>query len=147
MLPLPATFSRGLGRGHASSRHYRSPRDVLLARARITNLGFYLLAALAAASVLLNLSHYLSSPSPSLHSRNDPGGPYAAPHAVIETIARDRALGELEHLVLVPGHAIWRGSRAEEGLDEDRWVLEPYQRGGGRVAAFVKHIAAAYVVS
>ena len=39
------------------------------------------------------------------------------------------------------------GSRAEEGLDEDRWVLEPYQRGGGRVAALVKHIAAAYVVS
>ncbi len=49
-------------------------------------------------------------------------------------------ISQLDHLVMVPGHAVWTGSRASDVLDENHWVLESYQRGGGRVAAFVKHI-------
>ena len=148
MLPLPVSFSRGYTRGHVAPRlHRRSLRDVLLARARVTNLGFYLLAAFAALSVLLNLLHALSAPRPDPDAHASAGGPYAAPRGIWDTIARDRALAELDHLVLVPGHAIWRGNSVEERLDEDRWVLEPYQRGGGRVAAFFKHIVKACVPS
>ena len=46
---------------------------------------------------------------------------------------------------MVPGHAIWKGTTLEARLDEDQWILEPYQHGGGRVAAFFKHIVTAYV--
>ncbi|KAH9858594.1 hypothetical protein C2E23DRAFT_799272, partial [Lenzites betulinus] len=44
---------------------------------------------------------------------------------------------------MVPGHAIWKGASLDARFDEDQWVLEPYQRGGGRIAAFFKHIAEA----
>ncbi|KAJ8521192.1 hypothetical protein ONZ45_g2079 [Pleurotus djamor] len=47
----------------------------------------------------------------------------------------------LKHLIIVPGHSIWRGASAADRLNEDDWILEPYQRGGGRVAAFYDHIA------
>ena len=46
----------------------------------------------------------------------------------------------LNHLVVVPGHGIWKGWKEEEKLDEEMWVLEQYQVGGGRVAAWVQHI-------
>ncbi|KAI1785872.1 hypothetical protein LXA43DRAFT_1113146 [Ganoderma leucocontextum] len=130
MLPLPASFSRthsrrsgyGLGSGLRQA-HYRSTRDVLLTRARVTNLGFLLLAAFAALSFLLNL-------------RTERG-----PEGDMETLQRDRTLEGIDHLIMVPGHAIWKGTSVEESTDEDAWVLEPYQRGGGRVAAFFRHIA------
>ncbi len=150
MLPLPASFSRthprrpgyyGLGSGLRQA-HYRSTRDVLLSRARVTNLGFFLLAAFAALSFLLNVLHYFTDPSSSSY---DDGGRGGGPRGIWETLRRDKALDDIDHLIMVPGHAIWKGTSAEERLDEDAWVLEAYQRGGGRVAAFFRHIAGGYV--
>ncbi|KAM5533067.1 hypothetical protein V8D89_013282 [Ganoderma adspersum] len=150
MLPLPASFSRthprrpgySLGVSLTGRRaHYRSTRDVLLSRARVTNLGFFLLAAFAALSFLLNVFHYFTDPSGS--SSHD-GGIHiltAAPRGIWETLQRDRTLREIDHLIMVPGHAIWTGRSVEERMDEDAWVLESYQRGGGRIAAFFRHIA------
>lgn len=106
--------------------------DVLLSRSRITNLAVVLLAGITALSLLVNLSYWLSSPSSS-HAR--PSG-----KSISATIARPRALQGLSHLVIVPGHAIWEGTDASARLDEDNWVLEPYQRDGGRVDAFFQHI-------
>ncbi|KAI0373506.1 hypothetical protein BV20DRAFT_989291 [Pilatotrama ljubarskyi] len=140
MLPLPVSLSsvrRDHFRRHpGGSRHYRSTREILLTRARVTNLGFLLLAAFAAVSFLVNLAWYFSSP-------DEYDAPYAPPRAIWDTIAREAALEEIYHLIMVPGHAIWKGTTVEARFDEDQWVLEPYQRGGGRIAAFFKHIAAA----
>ncbi|KAI0656673.1 hypothetical protein C8Q70DRAFT_1115349 [Cubamyces menziesii] len=144
MLPLPVSFTTRrdhLRRHSGGSRHYRSTRDVLLTRARVTNLGFLLLAGFAALSFLVNLVWYFSSSSPDAYHVHD--GPYVPPRAIWDTIQRERALAEVDHLIMVPGHAIWKGASLEERFDEDQWVLEPYQRGGGRVAAFFKHILAA----
>ncbi|KAI0708187.1 hypothetical protein C8T65DRAFT_650315 [Cerioporus squamosus] len=140
MLPLPVSFtSSSRHPRRPGSRHYRSTRDVLLTRARITNLGFLLLAGFAAASFLLNLVWYLGGPDDHAYH---PGGPYSAPKGIWQTLARYHTLEDIEHLIVVPGHAIWKGTDLEARLDEDQWVLEPYQRGGGRVSAFFRHIAA-----
>ena len=140
MLPLPASLAT---RTHSKPRHYRSTRDVLLTRARVTNLGFLLLAGFAALSFLLNVWHYFTDPS--AYNGHEEAGTYAAPRSIWETLQRDKSLEEIDHLIMVPGHAIWKGTSVEERLDEEQWVLEPYQRGGGRVAAFFGHIVGGYV--
>lgn len=48
-------------------------------------------------------------------------------------------LGNLDHLILVAGHAIWKGRDADEVLGDENWVLEEMQKGGS-VNTFVKHI-------
>ena len=98
-----------------------------------------LLAAFAALSFLLNLLWYFSDSDGHAYLHD---GPYAAPRGIWETIARNRALEAVDHLIMVPGHAIWKGSDVEARLDEDQWILEPYQHGGGRVSAFFRHIVA-----
>jgi hypothetical protein len=74
---------------------------------------------------------------------------------ILSTISRPDALRDLDHLVVVPGHAIWEGRARGHGHEGDQmmgkdpaeWVLEAYQGGGGakgagsgRVAAFVEHV-------
>ncbi|KAI5822915.1 hypothetical protein K523DRAFT_287430 [Schizophyllum commune Tattone D] len=41
---------------------------------------------------------------------------------------------------MVPGHSIWKGTDPEQRFSEDQWVLEPYQKGGKRLSALIKHI-------
>ncbi|KAI0737622.1 hypothetical protein C8Q80DRAFT_1114973 [Daedaleopsis nitida] len=135
MLPFPASLS---SRRPTGSRHYRSTRDILLTRARITNLGFGLLVAFAAFSFVLNLTYYFSKEHAYVHE-----GPYASPRGIWDTLPRQHALEDVDHLIMVPGHAIWKGTTADARLDESQWVLESYQRGGGRVAAFNRHISTA----
>ena len=48
-------------------------------------------------------------------------------------------LSALDHLVMVPGHAVFKGRLPEEADSDDSWVLEPMQRGGS-VKTFLKHI-------
>jgi hypothetical protein len=78
------------------------------------------------------------------------------------------SLGEegvgIEHLVVVPGHAVWNGpgsggSRTAMGMDPGEWVLEGYQtkeakeakeagaEAEGRVRAFVGHVERGCVLS
>lgn len=52
----------------------------------------------------------------------------------------------LKHLVIVPGHGIWEGSREEDMLDERTWVLKEYQRGKGRVEVLVEHVRRGCVI-
>lgn len=137
MLPLPV-LSRTRPLHRSGLRHQRSTKDALLTRARITNLGLLLLSGVTVLSLLVNLSHYFSAPSyypqSLLHG--------TVPADVLSTIQRDAALSDIDHLIMVPGHAIWRGTDIQRRLDDDEWILEPYQRGGGRVAAFYRHIEA-----
>lgn len=140
MLPPPISFSkrrqfRKLGLGNAT--HPRTKTiDLLLTRSRITNLALGLILLFAAFSFSFNLSYYLSA-SPGAISY-----PHGAPSSILSTLSRDRH-AHLGHLIIVPGHAIWKGTDAERRLEDDEWILEPYQRGGQRVAAFFSHIETA----
>lgn len=77
----------------------------------------------------------------------------------LHSVTRPDRARTLDHLIIVPGHAIWRGkppftphlsnfelttclagSNAQLRMSESEWVLEPYQRGGGRIRAFFSHI-------
>jgi len=107
-------------------------------RARVTNLGLLLLSGVTVLSLFFNLRYYFSSPrgisQQLLH--------HPLPSDISSTIHRHDALSTIDHLIMVPGHAIWKGSDVKRRLDDEEWILEPYQRGGGRVAAFYQHIAA-----
>ncbi|KDQ49361.1 hypothetical protein JAAARDRAFT_187053 [Jaapia argillacea MUCL 33604] len=133
MLPLPATFKGGFRR-HATHPPLRKI-DFLLSRARITNLGFLILASVCCLSLLINLSFYLARP-PSFEvydARRHPA-------RLLDTVARDPVVRNLTHLIMVPGHAIWKGSDPSMRMEDDEWVLEPFQRGGESVNAFFEHI-------
>lgn len=134
MLPTPVQFhSRKSGSWH---QHQRPWRDVLLTRARITNLGFILLLVSFSLSCLLNIYH-LWSVEPYSQSQT------LSPHAIWSTITRDSKLSSLEHLVIVPGHAIWKGSRQEDTFVEDEWLMESFQQGdkAARITAYHEHIS------
>ena len=132
MLPTPVSYHTRRG----SLPHSNRPlRDVLLARARVTNLGLCLLAGVVSLSLLVNLSYYFSSgPTTYLVSGT------RLPHAILATVDHDSQLRSLDHLVMVPGHAIWTGSKPGRVLEEENWLLEPYQATRGRIEAFYNHV-------
>ncbi|KAG6886305.1 hypothetical protein C0993_006715 [Termitomyces sp. T159_Od127] len=132
MLPSPVTFAkRGTYRRYTvSSARGSYSFDLLFSRARVTNLGFLLLLLVAALSIVFNVHFLYSARHPE----------YVNFSALLSTITRDPSLRRLSHLIIVPGHAIWKGTNPELRLHEDQWVLEPYQMGGGRVSAFFAHI-------
>ncbi|EKM60566.1 uncharacterized protein PHACADRAFT_82175 [Phanerochaete carnosa HHB-10118-sp] len=133
MLPTPVSYHT---KRDSISRSKRPLRDVLLARARVTNLGLCILICIASVSLLVNLGYYSSS-GPTTHLISSE----LLPHPEISTVEHDSQLLSLDHLVMVPGHAIWKGSKPGRVLDEENWLLEPYQATKGRLEAFYNHIA------
>ena len=97
MLPIPVGANRS--RTFRRSRSARQElRTFLLTRSRLTNLAFILLSCLAGVSLLLNLQLYLTS------------NKAITPHGILATISRPTAYEELDHLIMVPGHSIWKGT-------------------------------------
>lgn len=45
----------------------------------------------------------------------------------------------LDHLIVVPGHAIWIGNDLERAAANDQWVLQENQKQGS-TKTFIKHI-------
>lgn len=129
MLPAPVSFQR---RGHILNHHPRSLAKLLRAPARLTNLSALVLALLLFLSILLNLrSRYRTVVSPLLHFRS-----------IVDTFPkRPTASSVLDHLVIVPGHAIWIGAGAEDAEEEDAWLLYPFQKGRGSPSLYRAHIA------
>ncbi|KAL0956222.1 hypothetical protein HGRIS_002378 [Hohenbuehelia grisea] len=127
---------------HGSLAPQRRILDILRTRSRVTNLGLFFLLAITCLSLLLNLSYYISASFSSLRLGSSLSYDYDhdIPGDILSTLAPSEELEALSHLVIVPGHSIWHGSDAASRLNEDDWVLEPYQKGGGRVAAFFEHI-------
>lgn len=119
-----------------SQTHRRHVVDLLTTRSRLTNLGVVLLSAAACLSLLFNLYYYHSSPS-ALQSLPD--------HDATQTVVQEPWIVPLDHLIIVPGHAIWKGTDPQKRTHDNEWILEDYQKGGGRVQAFWDHIAAGYV--
>ena len=139
MLPVPVSLTR---RGGTPS-HRRPLGQVILSRSRLTNLGVLLLTLFAALSSVLNFLFYLNSAGRSEHDHDErhvEAPLYWTPSGISSTISRSPAVQALDHLVIMPGHAIWWGATSSSRLDEDEWILEIFQRGGGRVAAFMSHI-------
>lgn len=132
MLPAPATFYQ---KGGTSFRPRHGLRHALLTRSRVTNLGLCLLAATTGLSLLVNLGYYFSGSHSYLVSD------YLAPYSILGTVEYDTQLQVLDHLVIVPGHAIWKGTSGKAALDDDSWHLEPLQRGGANVQALYNHIS------
>ncbi|KAH9963816.1 hypothetical protein BC827DRAFT_1191203 [Russula dissimulans] len=128
MLPAPVTLAR---RGFL--RHPCPPRSLpklLRAPARLTNLSALLIIALTSFSLLLNFRLYSQT-------RNVP-----LPRSIVETLpTRPPTVEGLDHLVIVPGHAIWIGALSEDAEVEDSWLLAQYQKGRGRPSIFRAHIS------
>lgn len=124
-----------LDRGVWTRMHAR-----MSARSRVTNLGVALLTCALIISLLFNtrsrkvyvpvVSNVQSAeerPAFNIHLRDSvPAYPGAQE-------------SPLTHLVIVAGHAIWKGDDPALIMNDTSWLLEDYQRGGS-VKTFVKHI-------
>lgn len=136
MLPSPVSFQRR-GAGPFSLYH-PSPRSLsklLRAPARLTNFSAVLLSALLAFSLLLNFrSFYLDGSAATRNAQ--------LLRSIVEALpVRPSAASGLDHLVIVPGHGIWTGARAEDAEVEDSWLLALFQKGRRRPSVFRAHIA------
>jgi len=126
-----------------------SVMGILRQRTRLTNLAVGLLLFILSFSLFANLSHALHPPTPpepfklSSSAWDDVAShdqlESHRPPSVETTIQRDPRMASVDHLVMVPGHAVWLGHDAELAEEDDDWVLEPMQRGGS-VRTYVKHI-------
>ena len=134
MLPAPVSFQR---RGGILNHSPRSLSKLLRAPARLTNLGALLISSLLTFSLLLNFR--------SLYLGDSPTTQNAAPllRSIVEALPERRpsASSGLDHLVIVPGHAIWIGARGEDAEVEDSWLLASYQKGRRRPTVFRSHIS------
>ncbi|KAJ9103338.1 hypothetical protein QFC19_004436 [Naganishia cerealis] len=138
----------------------QSLHERLRTRARLTNLAVGLILVTLGLSIITNIRYWLAEPQVGLTafggtrwslplqklSRmgfNDRGtsllSASSAPISIESTIERQEALKELNHLVMVAGHAIWKGTDASKREDDVDWVLQPIQKGGS-VKTFYKHI-------
>ncbi len=139
MLPVPVSFPR---RGHILNHRPRSFSKLLRAPARLTNLSALLLALLLAFSILFNLRTLLNSSSSSSLWDGSTAFSRLRFRSIVDTLPpRPAASQSLDHLVVVAGHRIWIGARAEDAEDDDAWVLSSWQRGRGRPSLFRAHIA------
>ncbi|GHJ84673.1 hypothetical protein NliqN6_1075 [Naganishia liquefaciens] len=161
-------FIAGTGTGGLSSIFSISSsvslHERLRTRARLTNLAVGLILLALALSLLANISHYIGEPDASawrmgrtgkprwreqldrlaVLSGNDRGmaayGETDVPLSIETTIERQDGLQELDHLVMVAAHAIWKGTDATLREHDDDWILQTIQRGGS-VKTFYKHVA------
>ena len=135
MLPSPALAGYHRKPLRLAGRHTRL--ESLSRRSRITNLGVYLLASCFAISFLLNLRYWTLHQS--FYSNQQ------SSKLQFATIDRPITRNDLDHLIIVPCHSIWRGSNS--WLEDEDWILESYQQGAGRVNAFYEHIARRYIIA
>ncbi|CAE6430545.1 unnamed protein product [Rhizoctonia solani] len=138
---LPSYNSYNPGRYHSLSRQsYSGPggslRDRLLSRSRVTNLGVIIIGCVLGLSLLSNL-HYIYL----LHGYESNGRIANTPQLITDTISYNHSESELDHLIMVPGHAIWKGGDPVEYEKDSEWVLDVAQAGRGNPKVFYAHIA------
>lgn len=122
---------------------YRNLLDILLARCRLTNLGLIIISSITTFSLLLNVIHCLDNTLSSdkhldtdtlkyqLFDENDDS----------QNVIRESWIESLDHLIIVPGHAIWKGADPNKRTQDSEWILKPYQKGTGKAQVFWEHIA------
>ena len=144
MLPSPILTRRPRTiHSHSHRLAVRNLLNLLVARSRLTNLALVILSSVTAISLLLNLFHYLGkTPSP-----EDSLGTYSLTYQLSDenddsqNAIRESWTESLDHLIIVPGHAIWKGVDPEKRTQDSEWILEPYQKGTGKTQVFWEHIA------
>ena len=145
MLPSPVLARRHRPtHSHPHRSTVRNLLNVLFTRSRITNLGFITLSSITAVSLLLNFFHYLENTA---WSGNSPGADTLTYQLSDENDNSQSAIREswtesLDHLIIIPGHAVWKGIDPEKRTQDSEWILEPYQKGTGKTQVFWEHIAA-----
>jgi hypothetical protein len=143
MLPSPATSARRSAFRRIDVGPRRNFAKRLLSRSRFTNLGISLLSLITFFSLYHNLRFWLASLATSTDDCIAP--PNYAQSAKFgsvlwATVTHPTSSEDLNHLVVVPGHAIWIGNDPERRLDSSEWILEPYQKGKARLEALYQHI-------
>ena len=130
---LPAPFNR---QPHTSiSLHLGTLRQ----RSRVTNLAVVILLGFLAVSLLLNIRLWFQSsivlpPNTAVHHE----APYQRhPDSILSTIS---GRVSAKNLIVVAGHAIWKGCLPERRFDDTEWILEEYQKGTRSITAFFSHI-------
>lgn len=132
MLPSSSVAKYRRSRLASSSSVRHRILDGLTRRSRLTNLAVFLLGTVCVVSLLTNF-WVLSSPLSSSRA-----------HVMAFSTANWPATRQsLSHLIIVPCHSIWQGT--DSWTNEEDWLLEPYQKGPGRVRAFYQHIEQRHV--
>lgn len=143
MLPSPAISTKRNGFRRIDVGPPRNITKRLLSRSRFTNLGIIFLLLITFFSLYHNLRSWLASfatspdscTAPPTHKQSAKFG-----SVLWATVTRPSSLEDLNHLVVVPGHAIWIGNDPGKRLDDSEWILEPYQKGKARLEALYQHI-------
>lgn len=143
MLPSSVLSRRDRAYLYPHRSAYRNLLDILLTRSRLTNLGVIIISSITAFSLLLNIIHCLdNTAAPDSSSLTD-----ALTYQLFDenddsqSVARDPWSESLDHLIIVPGHAIWKGVDPEKRTEDSEWILNPYQKGTGKTQVFWEHIA------
>jgi hypothetical protein len=63
------------------------------------------------------------------------------PRLIADTVSYNQSEPGLNHLIVVAGHAIWKGGSPTEHEKDSDWVLDVAQAGHGNPKAFYAHIA------
>jgi hypothetical protein len=143
MLPSHVLSRRHRIYFHPHRSTYRNLLDILLTRSRLTNLGLIIFSSITSLSLLLNLLHYLNSTvSPADYS--GPGYQLFVENDDSQNVFRESWTESLDHLIVVPGHAIWKGVDPAKRTQDSEWILKPYQKGVGKTQVFWEHIAVGY---
>ncbi|KAF8587107.1 hypothetical protein K439DRAFT_1630961 [Ramaria rubella] len=127
------------------SRRTQGPLAVRLStlrqRSRVTNLAVLILLVSFTFSLLLNLQLWLTSSTTSIIVPTTSYGEYER-HRVHSDSSLSTIPGRIpaKNLVVVAGHAIWKGCLPERRLDDSDWILEEYQKGTKSITAFFSHI-------
>ena len=124
---------------------WASLRARLAARSRVTNLGVVMLTIALVISMLLNMRHttrIVKVPIPPATGVECPE--HFGNVRTLLPVLPGYGKVKLTHLVIVAGHAVWKGNPGMSITDDNNWFLEEYQRGGS-VQTFIKHIETGYV--
>ncbi|KDN45177.1 hypothetical protein RSAG8_05092, partial [Rhizoctonia solani AG-8 WAC10335] len=140
MLPTYNAYPN-LRRSHSLSRpSYVGPggslRERLLSRSRVTNLGVVLIGCVLGLSLLSNLRYIYQ-----LHDYESSGRIATTPQLITDTVSYNHSESQLDHLITVAGHAIWKGGDPADYEQDSEWVLDVAQAGRGNPKAFYAHIA------
>lgn len=65
----------------------------------------------------------------------------SVPELIADTVTYNDSVSELDHLIIVAGHAIWKGGDPRDHDMDSEWVLDVAQAGRGNPEAFYAHIA------
>lgn len=137
MLPTyNPSFRRPKYRSLSQQTPVGSLRDRLLSRSRATNLAVLIFSLILGISLISNLRYlFLLSRVKSTQGFVD------TPQLIADTISYNYSLSHLDHLIIVAGHAIWKGGAPANHKEDSEWVLDVAQTSRGNPEAFYAHIA------